>query len=211
MRGVTSLAVYPAKVLNVVTTLGFHPFNDDGHVEPATQDARYAFYVKYAIIASEKQGIDIKDGSLWKINVNDWKGVYSVLPRDQYLIKVDPDPGVKNVAKQASFWLGCPEDIEGKGSYYIRFYPDPSGTLLTFVDVKAEMNWRWSDRIDAHSWLEYDWKNNSNAQGILEGFTDIVVDKALGSSFNIHVNFKELKAVNLQQTSTGLISERDNK
>lgn len=65
------------------------------------------------------------------------------------------------------------------------------------------MNWRWVDRIDAHSWREYDWKNNDTIPGLSEGFVDFLFDKGLGASFDIHIYFLDTEDYPWKRTPSG--------
>ena len=91
---------------------------------------------------------------------------------------------------KASFWLGSMGDFQVKGFYLIRVYPSPDNPDVTWADIRPELDWRWVDRIDANSWLEYNWEKNDKYTGVIEGlFGDLIGDKLLGASFDINVIF----------------------
>ena len=110
---------------------------------------------------------------------------------------------------KSSFWLGGMWDFQVKGSYTICFYQKPDEPDVWLVEIRdAALQWRWVDRIDANSWFPntwtsggYNWKENDTGAGIFEGFVDLVGDKLLGASFDIHVNYKD--ATNYGQLRIG--------
>ena len=65
-----------------------------------------------------------------------------------------------------------------------------------FRTVRAELRnvdlrWRWTDLVDAHDPLEYNWTEDDVLPGILEGAWDLFGDKVLAASFWVHVNFSQ--------------------
>ena len=82
--------------------------------------------------------------------------------------------------------------------------------MWTHVDIRStNLTWRWVDRIDANDFREYNWKENSWVQGSLETtLGDMVGDKALGGSYDVHINIYDRLMYNLTINSSGKVLER---
>ncbi len=184
-------------------------FDDDGHVRYSTADYRRDAYYRLAKKAEELYNkknigneINIEDGQVWTISTKGWQKTYGpIIPRDKMPLTIkeiqkNPPPDFR----QASFWLGSGEDLQVNGSFTIQFLQDQSKPNFKSFDIRnTNTKWRWVDRIDANSFQEYDWKNNSAIQGVLEGAAgDLVGDKLLGASFNIRVYFTDTDDRNLE-------------
>jgi Protein of unknown function (DUF1557). len=177
--------LFVGQIFTRITQYGAFEFLDDGHVEAASEKVRKRFLKEYAIQHGAKS-----DGQWWVVKIRDWISVYKTLPTDGNTFTLDIDEGV-SVLDQPSFWLGSMGDFEVNGTYEIKLVQDKEDPKLFHPEIrKSQMRWRWVDRIDANSGLQYDWKRNSMAQGIIETtLGDLIGDKLLGASFDIHVNF----------------------
>jgi hypothetical protein len=168
---------------------------DDGAIESASKMARKAFLVEYAASLS----LPTNDGKFHKVVIDGWKDIWDTISRKQWDIVIDPDwPG------NPAGILGGNRGFEARGSYEIMLKCTPwkrdghphNGTQNELRTMSAEirnvnMDWRWVDAIDAHSFREYDWRNEGFLRGVGEGFVDIFSDKLLGAGYYVHVNYHQ--------------------
>lgn len=162
---------------------GVFEYTDDGHLEKFSLTARKDFLMSWAV----QHGATKPDGIARSFIVNDWTSVFSINPSiDRFTIL--PDDGDVFVARQTSFWTGGMYDFQMKGKFTVTIPKNTNIHGLYEVSITGmDSQWRWVDCIDAHSFMEYNWSVNSIGQGILEGIVDIVGDKALGMSYDVHI------------------------
>lgn len=208
MRGVIGMSSILGRIGVAATTYAPHHLKDDGHVARDSRMARQQFLVDYAIKKAKAQGIDIakdKSGTI-TVQIDDWESVWDTIPKsnNDFSINADNDKGPIN---NASSWLGSMGDFQVKGTYTIHFSPGDNGINADVTNTNLQ--WRWVDRIDAHSYMEYDWKKNSWGQGVLEGAVDLLGDKVVGASFDVYVDYVDRNSYRLIRFFAENVGRRD--
>jgi len=187
------------------TTYGAYQFTDDGSIEYASNrnKSRNQFLYEYFI----QRCPQAEEGCTYMVEIPNWTSVWKTIPKnnidgfpgfDFIMLGDEPANVGVGVFDTSSYWLGGMWDFQVKGVYLIRVSPHPQKPDFKCVDVRPQLTWRWVDRIDANSWWGYNWEKNDTQAGILEGLVDLVGDKRLGASFDIHVNFEDSTIYELQ-------------
>ncbi len=167
---------------------GIHNFIDDGILEQKSCNARKEFLLSWALQHGAKA-----DGISREFILSDWTSVFQVDPSINkfYLSNTNTF-----LITNPDFWIGTMHDFQAKGSFCITIPANKDEYGISIVHVNnMDITWKLIDRIDANSFLEYNWKENSIQQGILERLTDIIGDKFFGMSFDINIIFHNHKTL----------------
>ena len=156
---------------------------DDGQLALTTAQTRAEFLVAFAIAS----GVPA-DGKFYKVTVPEWTNAYGFVER------------VPITGGSAGFWISTPHTLDASGTYEIRLtggFAAGQSSYPTAEVRNVDLRWRLTDRIDANSIREFDWRGGGPDQilaGCLEvTLGDIVGDKVLGAGFDFQAFFDEVR------------------
>jgi hypothetical protein len=168
------------RIINIASQL--ETFRDDGTVSTWYAKAIDGFLLGYAYQQ------ELASGKWESVTVSKWQNAFS-LPNVSRTPIVD--------GSLAAAFISTPYTLDAGGSYEVCMTSTASKSLTFLKGLvrNVDLTWRLTDRMDANS-LKEAWDRghlrNETSRALIEALIgDVLMDKVLGASFDMHVFFDQ--------------------